>query len=222
MAIGKIRNAWGRGPYYTGPRPPYLIALDVIARSLGLILPALVALLAEIILGLVGGAIGAVVTPFVGPLGSLGVSSFFDLLSEVIVVIAIFVTAFEVGSVMAGGTADLRRAWQITTSNTTYLAPVAAILGVLDFLLAFGRVPGGTFIVGLANVIAFLSAGFISNGTSPGVGRVLTWYADYFSLDGVSALILLVVSLVSLVPILDLLTLPYGTALAVAMVRRMP
>ncbi|BBD72169.1 hypothetical protein HS1genome_0558 [Sulfodiicoccus acidiphilus] len=213
---------WGGGPYYTGPRPPYLAALDVLARSLGLILPALIGLLALIILGLVGGAIAAAVTPIVGPLGATAVAAFFDLLGEAVQVLVVYVTAFEVSSVISGGMADLRRAWQLTTSNASSVAPVALVLGLFDALLAFAHFPGTFLLVGLANVVAFIAAGFLANGTVPGIGRTLSWYADYFSLDGVSALILLVVSLLSLIPILDLLTIPYGAALAVAMVRRTP
>ncbi|MCG3109011.1 hypothetical protein L3N51_01301 [Metallosphaera sp. J1] len=211
---------YGGWPTYNY-RPLYLQAFDFFVKNLGMIIPAIIALIISLIVGFAIGAIGGALALAGFSFGVVDAIGFvIGFISGIIISFLILVEAYEAGSVVNGNIPDLGLAWQSSQYSREKFLPTALITGLIFGVLSALRIPGSFLIEGLFLVLVYIVASGIVSGVRPGLGQSLNWYSSAFSKDGISSLVLLLGGILSLVPLLNLLVIPYTELLATLMVRK--
>jgi hypothetical protein len=215
-------------------KPLYQQALELFTRNLGMIIPALLALIITVVLGFAIGLIAVALLPWISFTAIRGIAfviSFtairgiafvIGFIVGIVITFLIQLEAYESVDVMNGMVPDVGSAWRRTTANTGTILPTALLVGLIYGLLALAGVPGAFVIEGLVLILAYVITSHLALGRAMGLGASLNWYSNSFSRDGNSAVVVLIGSILSTIPILNLFTIPYTSLLSTLMARNYP
>jgi|GEM_PF-2109505 len=179
---------------------PYERAASILIRNLGLILPAFVELVALIL--------------FTFPHANNAIRAFLSAVNELVLIVVLMVTANEAPEALEGVRLSLGKAWERTKAQAMGLSSVFLILFLLQFLVAYYSPPLGWLVMGVANAIAFTASCLTARGVGTNVGHAARYYVDLFSRNWISGLVILLSSILSSIPLIDLLAIPYGILVA--------
>jgi hypothetical protein len=203
-------------------KPLYQQALELFTRNLGMIIPALLALIITVVLGFAIGLIAVALLPLISFTAIRGIAFVIGFIVGIVITFLIQLEAYESVDVMNGMVPDVGSAWRRTTANTGTILPTALLVGLIYGLLALAGVPAAFVIEGLVLILAYVITSHLALGRAMGLGASLNWYSNSFSRDGNSAVVVLIGSILSTIPILNLFTIPYTSLLSTLMARNYP
>ena len=197
-------------------------AFDLFMKNLAIVIPSVVLLVVEIILMVILGALAMSFFLFSGySLTSLTVASILAHVMGVIVsaIIAVLyfltmhATMYGAKEVIHNRNVDLNSTFKraIPTFHDL-LKPViliiiiGALLGYIDEFLSI-------LVVGVLSVPVYIMSASMIQGKSKGLSESINWFIELFNKDGSSAVVILLGSLFSLIPVLNVFAIPYTAEL---------
>jgi len=203
-------------------RSRLLRALDLFLKNLAIIIPSIVLLAVEIILVVVSGVFFFAVFGFSSyPLTSIVLASIlshvFGLIISVILAVLYFITLhatmYGAREVIHNRNVSIDSTFKraLPTLHDLYvpmiiIVIVAALVGFVDSFLAF-------IVVGVLSVPVYIMSASIVLGKSKGFSESFNWFMELFNKDGSSALVILLGSLISLIPVINIFAIPYTAEL---------
>jgi len=202
-------------------------ALQLLASNLGLILPILLLLFAQLVIGLIVGAIFFVVAPyralvgraviFTPILGAGPLLGFLDLVFWVLTGVFLSMVVVESRSVALSQSYTLGQAWGEVRSKINQVVLMGVILGVVNTIL--GLIP----LVGWLLAALFFSYFVVVEslvftrgvGLESAMSGALSLVRSMVDRDALTALALLVAAILSEIPLINLFAIPYASLLAV-------
>ncbi|WP_338604414.1 zinc ribbon domain-containing protein [Sulfolobus tengchongensis] len=199
------------------------LAFDIFTRNLSIIVPAVIMLIIEIVLVAILGAITAgvgLISPIAFTVVGLISSIILSIISSILFIGTVHTTVYMAQDAIRNVQPNLNASFYSARSSLSRLSVIAVILVVLGILLGISRSLTLTWIiVGLVGVLLYIiSASIVLNRTMT-ITEAINWYSRAFNQDAISSLIILIGSIISLIPVLNLFAIPYTSILTYLMVR---
>ncbi|QGA53211.1 zinc-ribbon domain-containing protein [Sulfolobus sp. E5-1-F] len=205
-------------------RPDRITAsLNIFTRNLSIIFPSIIMLIIEIILIAVLGAITAgigLILPVAFTVTAVIFSIIIGIIDAIIFSITVHTTTYMAQDAVMGTPLNLSTAFTKARNSLNRLYPIIAILVVLGILLGISRSVGlGWIIEGLVGVLLYIYSASAVLNKPTSLSETLNWYSRAFSADAGGAIVMLIGSLFSLIPVLNIFVIPYTSILTYLMVK---
>ncbi|PVU77556.1 zinc ribbon domain-containing protein [Sulfolobus islandicus] len=216
--------------YPLSPQPPSPLqpdrlttAFNIFTKNLSLILPPIIMLIIELVLAGILAAITVGIF-FISPTAALVTALIFSVILGIVYAlifsITVHTTTFMAQDSARGIKPNTSSAFGNAMNTLSKLSSIIIVLVILGLLLGFTRFLGVLWIVlGLAGIPLFIISSATVLNRPMSLTEAINWYSRAFNVDGAASAVILVGSLLSLIPIVNIFTIPYTAILTYIMVR---
>ncbi|MEM4768664.1 MAG: zinc ribbon domain-containing protein, partial [Saccharolobus sp.] len=117
---------------------------------------------------------------------------------------------------------NLNNAFSRARSTLYRLYTIIAILIIIGIIGFFAGIFVSWFLVGLVGIILYIISASVILNKQSSITAAIDWYGKALNRDAGGALVILIGSLFSLIPIINIFAIPYTSILAYLMVRDIP
>ncbi|AAK42802.1 zinc ribbon domain-containing protein [Saccharolobus solfataricus] len=198
-------------------------SFNILTKNLSIIFPPIIMLIIEVILLALFGAITAgisLISPVAFTVTALIFSIIIGIVDAIIFSITVHTTTYMARDAVMGAQLNLNNAFTNARNTLSRLYPIIAILIVLGILLGLSRSLGlGWIIMGLVGVLLYIVSAATILNRPMSLSETINWYSRAFGVDAGGAVVILIGSLLSLIPIVNIFAIPYTSILTYLMVR---
>ncbi|MEM3351149.1 MAG: zinc ribbon domain-containing protein [Saccharolobus sp.] len=211
-------------PFSPSPSPDRLsAAFNIFTRNLSMIMPTIILLIIEVILAAIIGVFGFILAPTalaIPIVTLLGIIS--GIIDAILFSITIHTTMYMAHDAINNISPNLNNAFSRARSTLYRLYTIIAILIVIGIIGVFAGIFVSWFLVGLVGIILYIISASVILDKQSSITAAIDWYGKALNRDAGGALVILIGSLFSLIPIINIFAIPYTSILAYLMVRDIP